>query len=266
MHRYRIGAGQVRRHPLIVRLGRFSTLSDGDLTRLWSLLEAEVVVAKRRDLVVDGYKCRKLYLVESGFAARYKLMRNGRRQIVNLVLPGDIIGLPGSFLEKARHSVVALTDMKVQVCSQTDYLQLCYQQPQFGLMLSWLAILDGVTCAEHVINTGRRTPTERLAHFLLEMYSRLEMVGIASNLSFELPLSQEVISDTLGLSVPHLNRTLGKLRSDGSISLCNHRVCLTDLATLEILSNFQPLDLKRIPPVIEGDASRLKARQQLAHC
>ena len=247
MHRLRIILSQVRGHPFVVRLQRYFALSDDDLTSLWQLLEAELVVNKRRDLVVDGYEYRKLCFVERGFAARYKLLRNGKRQIVNLVLPGDVVGLPGSFLKKARYSVLALTDLKLQVCSVTDYVRLCYRRPQFGLMLSWLAIQEAVTCAEHAINTGRRTPIERLAHFLLEMYSRLEMVGLAANLSFELPLSQEVMSDALGLSVPHLNRTLAKLRSDGCITLNNHRIDLTDPAALEMLGHFQPLDLAPVP-------------------
>src|SRR5215813_9484472 len=222
MHRPRIVVSQARSHPFVVRLDRYFALADDDLVSLWRLLEAELVVNKRRDLVVDGYEYRKLCFVESGFAARYKLLRNGKRQIVNLVLPGDIVGLPGSFLEKARYSVVALTDLKLQVCPVSDYIQLCYKRPLFGLMLSWLAIQEAVTCAEHVINTGRRTPTERLAHFLLEMYSRLEMVGLAGNCSFDFPLSQEVMSDALGLSTPHLNRTLAKLRSVGLIKVSNH--------------------------------------------
>jgi hypothetical protein len=58
---------------------------------LWDLLEAELIVNKRRDLVVEGYAFRKLCLVENGFAAGYKLLRNGKRQIVNLVLPGDVV-------------------------------------------------------------------------------------------------------------------------------------------------------------------------------
>jgi CRP-like cAMP-binding protein len=247
MHRIRIILSQARGHPFVVRLQRCLALSDDELTSLWQLLEAELVVNKRRDLVVDGYEYRKLCFVERGFAARYKLLRNGKRQIVNLVLPGDVVGLPGSFLKKARYSVLALTDLKLQVCSVTDYVRLCYRRPQFGLMLSWLAIQEAVTCAEHAINTGRRTPIERLAHFLLEMYSRLELVGLAANLTFELPLSQEVMSDALGLSVPHLNRTLAKLRADGCITLNNHRIELTDPAALEMLGHFQPLDLAPVP-------------------
>jgi len=247
MPRLRIIPGLARGHPFVVRLNRYFVFSDDDLASLWQLFEAELVVNRRKDLVTDGYEYRKLGFVECGFAARYKLLRNGKRQIVNLVLPGDIIGLPGSFLEKARYSVVALTELKLQVCSVSDYIQLCYKRPQFGLMLSWSAIQEAVTCAEHVINTGRRTPSERLAHFLLETYSRLEMVGLAANRLFDLPFSQEVMSDVLGLSVPHLNRTLAKLRADGSVTVNNHKIGLLDLAGLEILGHFQPLDLTRAP-------------------
>jgi CRP-like cAMP-binding protein len=230
-----------------VRLARYIAISDDDLDALWELLEAELTVGKRRDLVVDGYEYRKLSFVESGYAARYKLLRNGKRQIVNLILPGDVVGLPGSFLEKAHYSVLTLTDLKMQVCSIADYIHLCYKRPQFGLVLSWLAVHEAIICAEHAIDTGRRTPLERLAHFLLEMHSRLEMVGLAAEAGFDMPLSQEVMSDALGLSVPHLNRTLAKLRSDGLVTVSNHRVALVDVAALEMLGHFQPLNLLRIP-------------------
>jgi DNA-binding transcriptional regulator LsrR (DeoR family) len=76
---------------------------------------------------------------------------------------------------------------------------------------------------------------------------RLEMVGLVAEASFDMPLSQEVMSDALGLSVPHLNRTLAKLRSDGLITVSNHRVVLVDVAALEMLGHFQPLNLVRIP-------------------
>jgi CRP-like cAMP-binding protein len=223
-------------------------LSDTDLGCLGQLIEADLAVRKRRDLVVDGFEYRKLAFVEHGFASRYKLLRNGKRQIVNLVLPGDVIGLPGSFLEKACYSVIAVTDMKLQVCSTSEYVHLCYERPQFALTLSWLAMEEAITLGEHAINVGRRTPAERLAHFLLEMYSRLETVGLATAHSVELPFSQEIMSDVLGLSVPHLNRTLAKLRSEGLIHVNGHRIDLAEPATLEMLGHFQPLRLTPVLP------------------
>ena len=237
------------RHPFVQRLGRFIALSDDDLDCLWELIEADLKVSKRRDLVVDGFEYRKLCFVESGFASRYKLLRNGKRQIVNLILPGDVIGLPGSFLEKACYSVIAISDMKLQVCSINEYVRLCYRRPQFALMLSWLAVQESITCAEHAINIGRRTPPERLSHFLLEVHSRLEAVGLAQKDSFDLPFSQEIMSDVLGLSVPHLNRTLAKLRGEGLIDVAAHRIRLVDVKALEMLSHFQALKLTQVPQV-----------------
>src|SRR5262249_44859167 len=95
--------------------------------------------------------------------------------------------------------------------------------------------------------TGRRTPAERLARMLLEIYSRLAMVGRASELRFELPFSQEVLSDALGLSVPHLNRTLAKLRADGLIKNDGRWVEFINLESIEILAQFQFVNLPRLP-------------------
>jgi CRP-like cAMP-binding protein len=235
------------RHPFVLRLKRYISLSDADLAALWRLVEAETTVSKRRDLVVDGYEYRKLCFIEDGFAARYKLLRNGKRQIVNVLIPGDVIGLPGSFLEKASYSVIAVSDLKLQVCSIDAYVSLCYKRPQFGLVLSWLAVEEAITYAEHIIDAGRRTPVERLAHFLLELHSRLAVAGRVSKAGFELPFSQEVMGDALGLSVPHLNRTLAKLRADGLIAVNGHHVEFLDPSALELLGQFQPVTLARVP-------------------
>ncbi len=254
MHRFRI-SHPTRGHPFVLRLKSFLALSDDDLMELWQLIETDVAVRKRRDLVVDGFEYRKLCFVHSGVASRYKLLRNGKRQIVNLILPGDVIGLPGSFLEKACYSVIALTDMKVQVCSIDEYVRLCYRRPQFGLALSWLAVQESITCAERTISVGRRTAVERLAHFLLEVYARFEAVGLAAGHRFDLPFSQEVMSDVLGLSVPHLNRTMARLRSDGLIDVAVHRIDLIDVKALEMLAQYQPVKVARIPQVLSPVAT-----------
>jgi CRP-like cAMP-binding protein len=236
-------------HPFVARLARYLTLGRDDLDSLRRLIEAELTIEKRRDLVIDGYEFRKLCFVAEGFGARYKLLRNGKRQILNVILPGDLIGMPVSFLDRASYSVVAVTEMKMHVCSTDSYVQLCYRRPQFGLALSWLAAHEAAFYAEHIIDTGRRTPPERLAHFLLELHSRLAMVGRADTTSFDLPFSQEVLGDVLGLSVPHLNRTLSQLRFEGLVSIANRRVEFPDLHAIEVRAHFQPLNLTRIPDV-----------------
>jgi CRP-like cAMP-binding protein len=242
-----IGMEEWTGHPFVARLNRYVPLSDTDLKHLRRLIEGDLIVERRRDLVVDGYEYRKLCFVVEGYGARYKLLRNGKRQILNVILPGDVIGLPGSFLERATYSVIALTEMRVHVCTIESYVQLCYRRPQFGLALSWLAVHEAAFYAERVVDTGRRTPPERLAHFLLELHSRLLMVGRADANGFELPFSQEVLSDALGLSVPHLNRMMSQLRFEGLITFASRRVEFPDLAAIQVRAHFQPLNLTRIP-------------------
>lgn len=234
-------------HPFVRRLKRYLPLGKADLGSLHRLIECELTVEKRRDLVVDGYEYRKLCFVADGFGARYKLLRNGKRQILNVILPGDVIGLPGSFADRAHYSVIALTEMRIDVCPIDAYVQLCYRRPEFGLALSWLAVHEAALYAERVVDTGRRTPPERLAHFLLELHSRLVAVGRAELAAFDLPFSQEVLGDALGLSVPHLNRMMSQLRFEGLVRLADRRVEFPDLAAIRVRAQFQPLDLTRIP-------------------
>ncbi len=239
--------------PLVTRLRGFVDLSAGEAQELHSLIEAEMSVGRRRDLVIDGYEFKKLAFVREGFAARYKLLRNGKRQIITLILPGDVVGMPGSFLDLPTFSVITLTDMKMDVCSLDAFVELSHRRPKFGLALAWLAIQEATTYAEHIVDMGRRTSVERLAHFLLEIHARLTMVGLADGNAFDLPISQEVMSDALGLSVPHLNRMLSKLRTDRMIARADRRVELLDPEALRRLAHFQPAKLAGIPgPLKKG--------------
>ena len=95
-----------RDDPFVARLRHFTEISPQDIDHLCAVVETELVVKKRRDLVLDGYEFSKLCFVKDGFAARYKLLRNGKRQIVNFIVPGDVVGLPGSFLDRAANSVI----------------------------------------------------------------------------------------------------------------------------------------------------------------
>ena len=234
-------------YPLIARLLQYANFSAADLKSLDAIIDGELLIRKRRDLIVDGYEYRKLCFVKEGYAMRYKLLRNGKRQILNVVLPGDIVGLPGSFYERAVYSVTAITDLTMLVCPLESYVQLCYQRPQFGLALSWIAVQEATTYAEHIIDVGRRTPIERLAHFLLELHERMLAVGRAEKDRFTLPFSQEVIADVLGLSVPHLNRMMQQLRGEKLIADSERVVQFVDAATLQGLAHYQPQALTPIP-------------------
>jgi CRP-like cAMP-binding protein len=238
-------------HPFVTKLSRVMKLSAIDLKYLEAIIESEQPVKKRQDLVVHGTEYRKLCFVKDGHAIRYRLLRSGKRQILNVILPGDVIGFPVSFFDRSIYSVVALTDLSYSVCSLDSYVRLCYEHPQFALVLSWLAAQEAATYAEHIVDLGRRSPVERLAHLLLEIHARLLEVGRAEPTGFDLPFSQEIMADVLGLSVPHLNRSMQQLRAERLITSRSRIVELTDIAGLQRLAQYQPLDLAPIPTPIE---------------
>jgi len=251
-------ATQVRRdqslaeHPFVARLSRFMEFDATDLRNLELIVETERLVKKRKDLVLAGNPYRNLCFVKDGYAIRYKLLRSGKRQILNVILPGDVIGFPVSFFHRSIYSVVAVSDLTYNICPLDSYVRLCYEQPQFGLALSWLAADEAAIYAEHIVDLGRRTPLERLAHFLLEVHARLLAVGRAEKTSFELPFSQEIMADVLGLSVPHLNRVMQQLRAEQLITTRSRLVELTGMPTLQTLAHYQPLDLAPIPMPVKA--------------
>jgi CRP-like cAMP-binding protein len=240
---------KLHQHPFIARLSQHVDLTAADLKALNAIIDGDLSIRRRHDLVVDGFEYHKLCFVKEGFAVRYKLLRNGKRQIVNVVLPGDVVGLPGSFYALAGYSVTAITDLTMNVCALDAYVQLCYRRPQFALALCWTAVQEATTHAEHIINLGRRTPIERLSHFILELHTRLRMVGRAEEKSFNLPFSQEIMSDVLGLSVPHLNRMMQQLKSEKLVSEKTRNVKLIDIDALKALAHYQPHELAQIPKV-----------------
>jgi CRP-like cAMP-binding protein len=233
-------------HPFVTRLSRLMKLGAADLRSLERIVNNDRLVKRRHDLVVIGDEYHSLCFVKDGYAIRYKLLRSGKRQILNVILPGDVIGFPVSFFDRSIYSVVAISDLTYNMCSLDSYVQLCYEQPRFGLALSWLAAHEAAIYAEHIVDLGRRTPIERLAHFLLEIHGRLQAVGRAEKTNFNLPFSQEVMADALGLSVPHLNRVMQKLRAERLINTQSRLVELTDMAGLQTLSQVQPFGLMPI--------------------
>ena len=237
-------------HPFVARLSRLVSMSSADLESFARIIEGDHRVKRRQDLVIFGHEYRHLCFVRDGYAIRYRLLRNGKRQILNVVVPGDVIGFPVSFMDRSNYSIVAVSDLDFNSCRLESYVDLCYKRPQFGLALSWLAAREAATYAENLIGLGRRTPIERLAHFLLAIHARLLEVGRAEARSFDLPFSQEVMSDVLGLSVPHLNRTMQQLRSEKLITSQGRSIELTNFSGLQSLAQFQALELAPIPPPV----------------
>lgn len=230
----------VGRHPFVVKLSTHASLDADDLEALNRMLNRRLMVKKGRDIIVQGYEYKELYVAESGFAIRYTLVHKGGRQIVNTLLPGDIVGFPASFFDRSLYSVKAVTAMTLHRISFETFVEVLNKRPNIAIALISLAARETALYAHHLVNAGRRAPLERIAHFLLEMHFRLRAVGLASESTFELCLSQEAIADAVGLSGPHVNRMISQLKREHLITIENHKITILDRAALQIIAEFDP--------------------------
>jgi CRP-like cAMP-binding protein len=248
---------------LLRKLDQFVPLSADDAGVLRDLAAGSRTVRRRHDLVTEGKKYRSVFLVTDGILMRYRILRDGRRQIVNLVIPGDFAGVPGCFFDGALYSVKALTDAQIAMIPLARLFALFDTQPRLAAKLLWSFSCEAAVYAEHLIQVGRRTAVERVAHFLLELLARLQVIGLADERSYCIPLSQEVIGDALGLSLPYVNRVLRQLADDGLVTIREHKVVVHDIDGLSALADFERSYLVPLPISEYVDTPRTGAEPDL---
>jgi CRP-like cAMP-binding protein len=231
--------------PLTQKLSRLMALSPMEADLLRDLQSASRRVARGREMIVEGRRYDGLLILLDGAALRYRVLNDGRRQVLNIILPGDFIGFPGCFFESALYSIAALSDCVVSPVSFSRLLGLFESHPRLGAAIFWSLSCEAAMYAEHLIGVGRRSALERIAHFLLEMLMRLQTVGLADECSYRLPLTQELLADALGLSLQYVNQTLRELREEGLVRVDRQQVTITDLDGLTVLADFQRTYINR---------------------
>jgi CRP-like cAMP-binding protein len=238
-----VTAAIARKHgsdsPLTQKLSRLMTLSPAEAAVLRDLQSNPRRVARGREIVAEGRFYDGLSILLGGTALRYRVLNDGRRQVLNIVLPGDFIGYPGCFFEGALYSISALGDCTVSPVPFTRFLRLFETHPRLGAAIFWSLSCETAMYAEHLIGVGRRSALERVAHFLLEMLTRLQAIGMADGHSYRLPLTQELIADALGLSVQYVNQTLRQLREEELASIERQLVTILNLDGLAALADFE---------------------------
>lgn len=204
-------------------------------------------IPRRRDIMVEGRPSPAIYFVFDGLLMRYRILREGQRQVVNVIVPGDAAGAPSCFFDSALYSIRTVTDAVVASVALDALPGLIDEQPHFAAKLFWLLSCDAAISAEHVVVVGRRPARERIAHFFLELLVRLQAVGLADERSYRMPFTQDVVCDALGLSLAYVNRELRTLANEGLVFVKKHNVIIADVDTLAGLTDFEHRYLKPFP-------------------
>jgi CRP-like cAMP-binding protein len=227
-----------RASSLRQKLAARTSLSAAELDILGALQGETRAVATNRDIITEGYKYGALLVLLEGIAIRYRVLHDGRRQILNIVLPGDFMGFPTCFFELALYSVTSLTDAVVTFIPFAQLSRLFGDNPRVGAAILWIFSCEAAMYAERLVDIGRRSALERVANFLLELLIRLRVIGLADDRSFRMPLTQELIGDILGLTSVHVSRTLRQLRADGLVGIEGQQVTIRNFEGLSALADF----------------------------
>lgn len=190
---------------------RFREFEPQELRFVSTFKMGELVAESGATVLSEGSMSVHLYTLLSGWAFRYKMLQDGRRQILNYMLPGDLIGLQGTMTGEMQHSVEALSPLVLCVFQRDRLSELFAQHPGLGFDITWLASREERMLDEHLLSLGRRSAMERAAYLIAFLYHRATSVGLATNKPLFIPITQMHVADTLGLSIVHTNKTLRKL-------------------------------------------------------
>ncbi|MBU0583195.1 MAG: Crp/Fnr family transcriptional regulator [Alphaproteobacteria bacterium] len=219
----------------------FRDFEDQELDFISTFKTGELSVEKGSTVLVEGNHSAHLYTVLSGWGFRYKLLPDGRRQILNFVMPGDMIGLQGSLLGEMQHSVEALSPMLLCVFERDNLFGLYRKHPGLAFDITWIASREERMLDENLLSLGRRSAIERAAYLLAFIHSRAKSVGLKGGSPNEVAISQQHIADTLGLSLVHTNKTIRKLIDRKLISWRDRGCEIADLEGLMKLSGWEGL-------------------------
>ncbi len=192
------------------------------------------------ELVREGAPAGGVSFVIEGITCRYKLLRDGRRQIVAYSLPGDMCDLRIFILERADHSIGSVSSGAVAILPRTVLQNLTRKYPGVLHSLWCVSLAEEAITREWLVNVGHRTALERAAHLICEYFYRMQAVGLVRDASCEFPFTQAELADSLALSPVHVNRVLMQLRRAELIRFESHTLHVLDARELQSIAGFSP--------------------------
>lgn len=201
---------------------------------------------KRVDVLHPDSTPQSAFILLKGYAGRYRLLSDGRRLITMILVPGDIISLGSIANYQVKRTVTTLAPCRIGELS-------CDTPPDNtswpGLTTALIRHMqrDEAIAEERMLSLGRRNAVESLAHLFCELRERLATVGLVTDDSFELTISQEDLADSLGVTPVHVNRSLRALRKTGLITLAGGNLIIHDRQALELLAHFDSAYLQFEP-------------------
>lgn len=226
--------------PLRRRL-LFRPFSEAELGFVAEMKTDHIVVAPRSDIVRQDEVGGPVYTLFEGWAIRYQRLPTGARQILDILLPGDIIGLASALLGTIKHSVQAITPATLCVLSGRGWPELFERHPAVALNQLQTRVEEEQRGDVRLSLLGRSNAEQRIAYLMLDTFDRLRQRGLVNGGSTcPFPLQRRDLADAVGLSRVHVARTLDRLRERRLAEIRDGVLVLYDRLRLADLAGYVP--------------------------
>lgn len=223
-------------------------LDAGEIDYMQQFKQGEIRLERGEILFDEGETSRRLYTVLDGIAIRYRSLEDGRRQIVNFMFPGDLVGLQGAFDEPASHAVEALVTSRLCVFDRRRFHDLIADRPELGFDVIWLAAQEENALEGHILSLGRRSASERVTYLAVWLLDRaLESCLFGDENRLEVSITQTQVADMLGLSLVHTNRTIKALERTGLVHWTQRAIVVPDMDKACEFAQFERSSRRRRP-------------------
>lgn len=230
---------------LVEKLKGFTDLTAQECLALGRSTGRVRKLAARQDLIREGDRPGPVFVVLDGWMFRYKLLADGNRQVMAFLMPGDSSNLNIGMLTAMDHSIQAASPARIAMIPRAEIGVLLNEYPGIARAMHLAQLCDEGTMRAWIVSMGRRGTVEQVAHLMCELYTRAKFAGLTDGGNLDLPVSQIVLADALGMTPVHFSRVLKKLRPLGAMTLRRGLLQISDFAALARIAGFEENYLHR---------------------
>ncbi|HRO10414.1 Crp/Fnr family transcriptional regulator [Amaricoccus sp.] len=220
----------------------FRALTREELAFMHGFKRGELVVDAGATILMEDSASPHLYTILEGWAFRHKQIEDGRRQVLNFALPGDLVGLQLAIMNEMQHTVTALTRARLCVFQRDKVWSVFRDHASLGFAMTWSAAREEQLLDGHLLSVGQRNAIERVAYLILHLYDRAEAVGYAGNDALRAPFTQAHFADALGITTVHLSRTLRRLREQEVVRWSEDAIVILARRELERIGSYERVE------------------------
>ncbi|MEL6563854.1 MAG: Crp/Fnr family transcriptional regulator [Pseudomonadota bacterium] len=221
------------------KLEAFHEMTASEIAFMERFKTGELEAQPGTEIMAQGQSSTHLFTCLRGMGLRFKILRDGRRQVIGFVLPGDFIGLQAGVMSEMCHSVEASTPMRLCTFNRSELWSLFTSHPLRAYDLTRIAATEEVFLGEALAAVGQMDARAKVAWALHRFYTRLVAVNLGSRNSVPLPYRQQDIADAMGLSLVHTNKTLARLREDQIATWSESQLTVHNLDRLAELAHVE---------------------------